>query len=83
MGQPLLAALVVLAVAAAGAFALDQTLAIAAVLTAVGAYLVAWHDPGSRMVRIGTFVLALGVLVALVGVTRAPGGGSPTAGSAR
>jgi len=83
VGQPIVAALVVLAVAAAGAFALDQTLAIAAVLTAVGAYLVAWHDPGSRMVRIGTVLLALGVLTALVGVTRAPGVGSPKAGSAR
>jgi hypothetical protein len=83
VGQPILAALVVLAVAAAGAFALDQTLAIAAVLTAVGAYLVAWHDPGSRMVRIGTFLLALGVLAALIGVTRAPGADFQTAGSAR
>jgi len=78
-----LAALVVLAVAAAGAFALDQTLAIAAVLTAVGAYLVAWHDAGSRAVRIGTLLLALGVLAALIGVTRAPGVGSPMAGSVR
>lgn len=44
-------------------------MAVAAVLTAVGAGLVAWHDPDTRTVRIGTLALALGVLVALVGVT--------------
>ena len=83
MSHPVVASLVVLAVAAAGAFALNAMLAIAAILTAVGAYLVAWHDPGSRAVRIGTFLLALGVLTALLGVTRAPGADFPTAGSAR